>query len=190
MCDQVSCFPVSRGLSQWGKNESLSPSCDFLILISPRKEMRNERKGERKERQRNEEGRGRKWERGNNRKQIDSLLPLIFALLWENSACREASCSLAPQTHCTCTIIACSSTKTWPFMLCHDSHNGKDYYTVWIFKLSVHKTIQHLPWEGQSVSCRRSVLSFAPKFLQYPSLLVMPVDSTYECKTWQNATFS
>ena len=83
-----------------------------------------------KERQRNEEGRGRKWERGNNRKEIDSLLPLIFALLWENSACREASCSLAPQTHCTCTIIACSSTKTWPFMLCHDSHNGKDYYTV------------------------------------------------------------
>ena len=31
-----------------GKNESLSPSCDFLILISPRKEMRNERKGEKR----------------------------------------------------------------------------------------------------------------------------------------------
>ena len=189
MCDQVSCFPVSRGLSQWGKNESLSflwfPHSHFSEEGNEKWEERRE-----KERQRNEEGRGRKWERGNNRKEIDSLLPLIFALLWENSACREASCSLAPQTHCTCTIIACSSTKTWPFMLCHDSHNGKDYYTVWMFKLSVHKTIQHLPWEGQSVSCRRSVLSFAPKFPQYPSLLVMPVDSTYECKTWQNATFS
>lgn len=163
---------------KWEEGERPPPS-------SQKKEMRNERKGER---ERNEEGRWRKWEWGNNRKERDSLLPLIFALSWESSACSEASCLLARQNHCNCTIIACSSTKTWPFTLCHDSHNGEDYYTVGIFKLSVHTTIQHLPWEGRSVWRHRSVLSFAPKFSQYPSLLVMPVDSTYDCKTWQNAT--
>ena len=142
---------------------SLLPVISSFSFLRGRKwEMRG------KERERNEEGRGREWEWGNNRKERDSLLPLIFALLWESPACREASCWLAPQTHCTCTIIACLSTKTWPFTLCHDSHNEEDYYTVWIFKLSIYTTIQHLPWEGRSVWRRRSVLSFAPKFLAVP----------------------
>ena len=100
-----------------------------------------------------EEGRGRNWEWGNEKWEEGERLSFLSFLPCHEKPLPtwEDSCSLPPQTHCNCTIIARSSTKTWPFTLFHDSQNGKDYYSVWIFKLSVRTTIQHLPWEDSTI---------------------------------------
>ena len=182
MRDPVSCFPASRGLWRRGKNEGKERDS-----LSPLRGRKWEIWGRKREelRMRKREMRGRR----------ETLLPLIFALSRETSAYLGRFLLTASPN---------------PLQL-HDNRSliNKDltFYTLpWLTKreglllgLNIQAYRPHnntaFAMGGQyycfSVNCSHwSVLSFTPRFPQYLPLPVMQVDSTYECKTQQNATFT
>ena len=62
-----------------------------------------------------------------NNRRIRSKLPSANLQV----TCAPASCSLAPQTHHICTIIAASViNKNLTFTVRHEPHNRQDYYVI------------------------------------------------------------